>query len=87
MKRLLGVVIAGVLLVPPLADARDWRTSRGAMVQAQEQPVKKGPGPFQRGDRDKRGEQDKRHQSRLTREERRELNRDLDRANREIYRR
>jgi len=87
MKRLLGAAMACALLLPPLADARDWRTGRGAMVQAQEQPVKKGPGPQQRGKRDKRGEHDKGHQSKLTREERHELNRDLDRANREIYRR
>ena len=87
MKSLLGAAMAVALLLPPLADARDWRAGRSAMVQAQGQPVKKGPGPHQRGERDKRGEHDKHHQSKLTREERRELNRDLDRANREIYRR
>ena len=87
MKKLFLMAVAGVLLLPPVADARDGRAGRSAMVQAQGQPVKKGPGPYQRGDRDKRGEHDKRHSDRLTQEERRELNRDLDRANREIYRR
>ena len=38
-------------------------------------------------DRSERGDNDKRMQGRLTQEERRELRRDLDRANREIYRR
>ena len=79
--------MACALLPPTLADARDLRAGRSAMVQAQEQPVKKGPGPNQHGERGKRGEHDKGHQSKLTQEERRELNRDLDRANREIYRR
>ena len=87
MKKWFLLVVAGALLLPPVADARDWRAGRGAMVQDQGQSMKKGPGPYQRGERDKRGEQDKRHPGRLTQEERRELNRDLDRANREIYRR
>ena len=86
-KSLLGAAMAGALLLPPFADARDWRAGRGPIVQAPEQPVKKGPGPQKHGERDKRGEHDKSHQSKLTKEERRELNRDLDRANREIYRR
>ena len=88
MKGLLLIAIAGALLLPPLADARDWRPGFGASLQAQGQPpAKKGPVQFERGDRDKRGEHDKRQQGRLTQEERRELHRDLDRANREIYRR
>ena len=86
MKKLFLLAVAGALLLPPVADARDWPAGRGAMVQDQGQP-KKGPGQFQRGEPDRRGEQDKRNPGRLTQEERRELNRDLDRANREIYRR
>ena len=43
---------------------------------------------FQRGDRGKQHVQpDRGNQNRLSEEQRRELNRDLDRANREIYRR
>lgn len=87
MKAFHWMAVAGVLLLPPLADARDWRPGFGASLQAQGQPAKKGPGKFERGEQDKRGEHDKRHQGRLTQEERRELHRDLDRANREIYRR
>ena len=53
---------------------------------------KKSPGQgqqFQRGDRGKAhgGRPDRGNQNRLSEEQRRELNRDLDRANREIYRR
>ena len=87
MKGLLLMVVAGALLGAPLAEARDGRPGFSAYAQAQGQSGKKGQGQPERGDRDKRGEQDKRQQGRLTREERRELHRDLDRANREIYRR
>lgn len=88
MKFLLLLVVAGALLVPPVADARDRRGGFGAALQAQGQPVKKAPGHYQRGEPSRRGEQDKRHKGgRLTQEERRNLHRDLDRANREIYRR
>ena len=88
MKRLFLVAAAVVLLVPALAGARDQQPGFGALLQAQGgQHAKKGPGQFLRGERDKRGEHFKGHKGRLTEEERRELNRDLDRANREIYRR
>ena len=91
MKGLLLMAVAGALLLPPVAVARDWRGGYGVQSQApsqpQGQPVKKGPGPYQRGEQDKRGVPDKRGQGRLTQEERRDLHRDLDRANREIYRR
>jgi len=90
VKSLFLLAVAGGLLVAPVADARDWR-GFGPLVQAQGQPMKKGPPPgqqFQRGERDRgHGEQDRRNQGRLTQEERRDLHRDLDRANREIYRR
>jgi hypothetical protein len=84
VKVLSLIAVAGALLLPPFADARDWRPGFGAVLQAQGEHVKKGPGPQQRG---KKGEHDKRHHGRLTEEERRELHRDLNRANREIYRR
>ena len=89
MRGLFLLALAGALLAPPVAAARDWRPGFGAYLQAQGQPVKKEPpGPQQgNGKRDKRFEQDKRHHGRLTDQERRDLHRDLDRANREIYRR
>jgi hypothetical protein len=85
VKRLFLILVAGVLLAPPFAFARDGRFGMG--VQAQGQPAKKGGGQFQRGERDRRGEHDKRDKSKLTEEERRDLHKDLDRAKHEIYRR
>lgn len=87
MKWLPLIVVAGALLLPPHAQARDWGRGFSPVLQAQGERVKKGPGPQQRGERARKGEHDKRHQGRLTEEQRRGLHRDLDRANREIYRR
>jgi len=90
VKGLLLVAVAGALLLPSLAGAREWRPGFGAFLQAQGQPMKKGPPDHQRprGDVDKRGQHEGgRPPGRLTEEERRNLHRDLDRANREIYRR
>lgn len=87
MERLLLIAAAVVLFAPAFADAREMRPGFGALLQAQGgQHVKKGPGQPLRGERHKQGEREKGHKGRLTEEERRELNRDLDRANREIYR-
>jgi len=86
VKKLFLIWVAGALLAPLFADARDWRPGMG--VQAQGQPMKKSGEQFQRGAREKRGGHDKRDdKSKLTEEERRDLHKDLDRANREIYRR
>jgi hypothetical protein len=88
VKRLFLMVIGVALLAPVLAVARDMRPGFGAWVQEQGgRQMKKAPGQSTRGDRDQRGEHFKGHKGRLTEEERRELHRDLDRANREIYRR
>ena len=84
-KALLPILVAGAVLTAPAAEARDWQ---GLRMQAQNHPVKKGPPPPpQRREGDKRGEYDKRHPNRLTDQERRDLRRDVDRADREIYRR
>ncbi|MGH8701848.1 MAG: hypothetical protein ACREVR_11845 [Burkholderiales bacterium] len=88
MKRLFLVAVAAVLFAPAFADARDLRPGFGALLQSQGgQHAKKGPGHSPSGERNKRGEHEKDHKGRLTEEERRELHRDLDRANREIYKR
>lgn len=87
MKRLFLAAVAAALFVAVLAQARDLRPGFGARVQEQgARQVKKPPDQPQRGERNQRGGQFKGHKGRLTEEERRELNRDLDRANREIYR-
>ena len=85
VKKLFLMLVASALLAPLFADARDWRPGVG--VQAQGQPMKKSGEQFQRGAREKRGGHDKQNKSKLTEEERRDLHKDLDRANREIYRR
>jgi hypothetical protein len=86
MKVLWTFVAAGLLLAQPAAEARDSRPGAGPRLQAQDQPGKRGA-PVQKPERFQRGDPDKRKSDRLTQEERRELHRDLDRANREIYRR
>lgn len=85
VKKLFLMLAAGALLAPRFADTRDWRSGLG--VQAQGQPMQKSSEQFQRGAREKRGGPDKRDKSKLTEDERRDLHKDLDRANREIYRR
>ena len=87
-RSLILVSVAAALLAPALAGARDSRPGFGARLQAPgNQELKKPPAPPTRGERGKRVEHDKGHKNRLTEQERRELHRDLDRANREIYRR
>lgn len=88
MKRLVLILVMAASAVPLLAESRD----RGfnPTLQAQGQQTKKGPGDFQRGGRDFRREKEvrpreERQTGRMTEEERRQLHRDLDRANREIY--
>lgn len=87
VKTLLVTFCAGALLAAPAAGARDWRQGPGPRMQQQGQPVKKGPQQPVRRDGDKRAEHDKGHPHRLTDQERRDLRRDVDRADREIYRR
>jgi hypothetical protein len=82
------VVFAAALLAPAVSHARDARPGFAARLQAPGgQDMKKAPGPPMRGERGKRMEHDKGHKNRLTEQERRELHRDLDRADREIYKR
>ncbi|HUF82816.1 MAG TPA: hypothetical protein VMN03_16900 [Burkholderiales bacterium] len=86
MNGLLIVLAATALLLAPIAEGRDGRPGVRAQAQGQSE-AKKRPGPVQRGERPRRPDQGKRAPGRLTQEERRDLHRDLDRANREIYRR
>ena len=90
MSRLLSIVATVILLGALPAQARDW-----GYYPMQGQGQQKGQGEYQRGgggkdyrrDKAPRPPRDDRHQGRMTDEERRDLHRDLDRANREIYRR
>lgn len=85
-----GAVIALAALIAKPACAGPWHGFGGAQVQAQMQRPR--PEQFQRQpQRDFRGAEQpperapQRGDGRLTEEERRNLHRDLDRANREIY--
>ena len=89
MKLLFLVAAMGVLLLSSQADARDWRRS-GIFLQAQGQQADRDPGESRRNGRSQQRAQKngrkRENRERLTDEERRELRRDLDRAQREIYR-
>jgi hypothetical protein len=87
LTTLLLASLAGALLAAPAAGARDWRQGPGPRLQQQAQPVKKAPQQPARRDGGKRAEHDKRHSNRMTDQERRDLRKDVDRADREIYRR
>jgi len=91
MKVLRLAVVAALLLAPALGEARGLGAGFGPALQAQG-PMKQGE-PARRGGKEMDGRregrppnQDQHRQGRLTDEERRDLHRDLDRANREIYR-
>ncbi len=88
MKILLSAMLVVLAAATQPAAAAQWRDFGGGRfyVQAQRQR----PGGLQRQPqrdfrRGERPQQEQRRDGRLTDEERRELHRDLDRANREIY--
>lgn len=81
MKRLMILLVA-VLLLPPAVQAREPHPGKRGQP-----PREHVDSPRQRGERTARPERPRREGHRLTQEERRQLNRDLDRAYRELYRR
>ena len=90
MKILLGAILAvTAVLAQPAAAAGPWRDFGGGRFDAQAQRQRPGqaqrqpPRDFRRPER--QPERDYRGDGRLTEEERRDLRRDIDRANREIY--
>ena len=89
MKILLSVILAALAAVAQPGAAAPWRDFGGGRfeVQAERQRPdgvqRPPPRDFRRAERPP--ERDKRGDGRLTEEERRELRRDIDRANREIY--
>lgn len=88
MKTLLGTVVVGVVLLSQPAAAAPWDFRPG--MQAQERPVppRRAPGKREvQRERQLAPERNERPSHQLTEDERRELHRDLDRANRELYRR
>jgi hypothetical protein len=90
VNTLLVIFFASALLAAPLAGARDFRHGPGPRMQGQGQQAaqaKKAPQQPVRRHPDKGAGHDKPHPNRLTDQERRDLKRDVDRADREIYRR
>ena len=89
MKILIGIVLALLAVAAQPAAAAPRRDFGGGRFNVQEQ--RQRPGEFQRQpQRDFRRserppERDNRREGRLTDDERRALRRDIDRANREIY--
>ena len=89
MKFLTGVILATSVGLALPAAAGSWRDFSGGLIGVQME--RQRPGGFQRQpQRDTRRperppEQGQRSNGRLTDDERRDLHRDLDRANREIY--
>ena len=94
MKNLSGIVLALLAVAAQPAAAGPWRDFGGGRFDVQAQ--RQRPGDFQRQpiqrqpQRDfRRSEQpperDRRGDGRLSDQERRDLRRDIDRANREIY--
>jgi len=86
MMRVGMLVLVAAVWLAPAADARDWPLGPLAQAQGDRAQRRAGPPPH-RGEQQRPPRHDGQGQKRLTQEERRELNRDLDRANREIYRR
>ncbi|MGZ5091941.1 MAG: hypothetical protein ACXWCY_08360 [Burkholderiales bacterium] len=85
MKRDLFAFVVAAGLLAGSAAAGAWEL-QSAYVQAQ--PQKGGPGPgAERGDRgrDGRGERREERRDRMTEDERRALQRDVEKANRELY--
>jgi hypothetical protein len=81
-----ALLLAAALMAVPVAEAREgWGGDYRFRAQDHGQQVEKGYGRPPHGGYGKRPERDKRHHGRLTEQERRDLHRDLDRANREIY--
>lgn len=90
MKLLFLVAVMSALLLPSPADA--WHGGRfRALPQIQAQRADQDREQLRRGGRgakrDERRSREELRRGRLTEKERRELHRDLDRAQREIYRR
>ena len=88
MKTLLGMIVVGMVLWLQPAVAAPW-SFRPGVQQGQDRRNAPRQVPANKGERPQRAAPggDDRQRHRLSDEERRDLRRDLDRANRELYRR
>jgi len=81
------MLVACLLALPASGEARDWRPAFRAAAEQNGRRQADDSRQYRQPRDDRNGERDDRRSRRLTEEERRELHRDLDRANRELYRR
>jgi hypothetical protein len=88
MKTLLGIIAVGIALMFEPAVAAPWDFRPGLQGQDRRNPPRQAPA-YKGERREQRAapEREERQRQRLSDEERRELRQDLDRANRELYRR
>lgn len=81
------MLVACLLALPASGQARDWRPVFRAAAEQDGRRQADDSRQYRRQRDDRSGNRNDRRNGRLTDEERRELHRDLDRANRELYRR
>lgn len=89
MKMWWGIIALGIALLGGAAVAAPWDFRPGLQAQQDRRhPTRQAPPPKgERRDQRAAPERDDRPRQRLSDEDRRDLRRDLDRANRELYRR
>lgn len=98
MKVVLGALVVGIMVAAQPVAARPWSGGFAPYLQQAQDQRMSPRGQEKRGQRDFRRDQrmppqrmvperDERARGRLTDEERQDLRRDIDKANREIYRR
>lgn len=85
MKRLLALVGLAVALSAQPVYSAPW-DYRPGLQQQERRNAQRPPAPYPPERRDQRAVPQRDDRQRLTDEERRDLRRDLDRANRELYR-
>ena len=79
--------VACLAAFPASGQARDWRPMFRAAAEQDGRRQADDARQYRRNRDDRSGGRNDRRNGRLTDEERRDLHRDLDRANRELYRR
>jgi hypothetical protein len=87
VKSIFLILVACLLALPVSGEARDWRPVFRAAADQDGRRQADDSRKYRRPSDDRSGGRSDRRNGRLTDEERRELHRDLDRANRELYRR
>jgi hypothetical protein len=87
VKSIFLILVACLFALPASGQARDWRPAFRMAAEQDGRRQSNDARQYRRNGDERNGERSDRRTRRLTEEERRELHRDLDRANRELYRR